>query len=110
MKDNLVPIRKDATGIAHYDSKKDTLYIPAQKAFPSYADYVQEVTRQIVHATGVPQRLGREGLSVDGVLAVTLGNSLNGALLSTGTAGDTSVSDDVSHGYTSIFRICILRL
>lgn len=67
MKDNLVPIRKDATGIAHYDSQKDTLHIPAQKDFPSYADYVQEVTRQIVHATGVPQRLGREGLSVDGV-------------------------------------------
>lgn len=67
MKDNLVPIRKDATGIAHYDSKTDTLHIPAQKDFPSYADYVQEVTRQIVHATGVPQRLGREGLSVDGV-------------------------------------------
>lgn len=67
MKDNLVPIRKDATGIAHYDSKKDTLHIPAQKNFPSYADYVQEVTRQIVHATGVPQRLGREGLSVNGV-------------------------------------------
>lgn len=67
MKDNLVPIRKDATSIAHYDSKKDTLHIPAQKDFPSYADYVQEVTRQIVHATGVPQRLGREGLSVDGV-------------------------------------------
>lgn len=66
MKDNLVPIRKDATGIAHYDSKKDTLHIPAQKDFPSYADYVQEVTRQIVHATGVPQRLGRQGLSVDG--------------------------------------------
>lgn len=69
MKDNLVPIRKDATGIAHYDSKKDTLHIPAQKDFPSYADYIQEVTRQIVHATGVPQRLGRDGLSVDGVKA-----------------------------------------
>ena len=69
MKDNLVPIRKDATGIAHYDSKQDTLHIPAQKDFPSYADYIQEVTRQIVHATGVPQRLGREGLSVDGVKA-----------------------------------------
>lgn len=67
MKDNLVPIRKDATGIAHYDSKKDTLHIPAQKDFPSYADYVQVVTRQIVHATGVPQRLGREGHSIDGV-------------------------------------------
>ena len=66
MKDNLVPIRKDATGIAHYDSKKDTLHIPAQKDFPSYADYVQEVTRQIVHATGVPQRLGREGIAANG--------------------------------------------
>ena len=66
IKDNLVPIRKDATGIAHYDGKKDTLHIPAQKDFPSYADYVQEVTRQIVHATGVPQRLGREGFSADG--------------------------------------------
>lgn len=66
MKENLVPIRKDATGIAHYDSKKDTLHIPAQKDYPSYADYVQEVSRQIVHATGVPQRLGREGVIVEG--------------------------------------------
>ncbi len=66
MKDNLVAIRKDSTGIAHYDSKKDTLHIPAQKDYPSYADYVQEVSRQIVHATGVPQRLGREGVVTDG--------------------------------------------
>ena len=65
IKDNLVPIRKDATGIAHYDSKKDTLHIPAQKDFPTYAGYVQEVSRQIVHATGVPQRLGREGMTLD---------------------------------------------
>lgn len=65
IKENLVPIRKDATGIAHYDSKKDTLHIPAQKDFPTYADYVQEVARQIVHATGVPQRLGREGMVLD---------------------------------------------
>ena len=67
IKDNLVPIRKDATGIAHYDSKKDTLHIPAQKDFPTYADYVQEVSRQIVHATGIPQRLGREGMTLDNV-------------------------------------------
>lgn len=67
IKDNLVPIRKDATGIAHYDSKKDTLHIPAQKDFPTYADYVQEISRQIVHATGVPQRLGREGMTLDNV-------------------------------------------
>lgn len=65
IKENLVPIRKDATGIAHYDSKKDTLHIPAQKDFPTYADYVQEVARQIVHATGGPQRLGREGVVLD---------------------------------------------
>ena len=63
VKDNLLPIRKDATGIAHYDVGKDTLYIPAQKEFPSYADYVQEVSRQIAHATGIPQRLHREGMS-----------------------------------------------
>lgn len=67
IKDNLVPIRKDATGIAHYDFKKDTLHIPAQKDFPSYADYVQEVLRQVVHVTGTPQRLGREGLQLEGM-------------------------------------------
>lgn len=66
IKDNLLPIRKDATGIAHYDAGKDTLYIPAQKDFPSYADYVQEVSRQIAHATGIPQRLHREGMVDDG--------------------------------------------
>ncbi len=64
IKDNLLPIRKDATGIAHYDAGKDTLYMPAQKDFPSYADYVQEVSRQIAHATGVPQRLHRDGMNV----------------------------------------------
>lgn len=65
IKENLLPIRKDATGIAHYDVGKDTLYIPAQKDFPSYADYVQEVSRQIAHATGIPQRLHREGMNVE---------------------------------------------
>lgn len=65
IKENLLPIRKDATGIAHYDVGKDTLYIPAQKDFPSYADYVQEVSRQIAHATGIPQRLNREGMNVE---------------------------------------------
>ena len=60
MRDNLVPIRKDATGIAHYDVQRDTVYIPAQKGFPSYADYVQEVARQVAHATGVSGRLNRD--------------------------------------------------
>ncbi|WP_418855831.1 MutS N-terminal domain-containing protein [Prevotella sp.] len=61
MRDNLVPIRKDATGIAHYDPQRDTVYVPAQKGFPTYADYVQEVARQVVHATGVNGRLNRDG-------------------------------------------------
>ena len=61
MRDNLVPIRKDATGIAHYDGSRDTVYIPAQKNFPSYGDYVQEVARQVAHATGVTGRLNRDG-------------------------------------------------
>lgn len=64
IRENLLPIRKDATGIAHYDVGKDTLYIPAQKEFPSYADYVQEVSRQIAHATGIPQRLHRDGMNL----------------------------------------------
>ncbi len=61
VKENLVNIRKDTTGIAQYDAKKDVVYTPAQKNFPSYGDYVQEVHRQIVQATGIPQRLNREG-------------------------------------------------
>ena len=60
MRDNLVPIRKDATGIAHYDGKRDTIYIPAQKNFPTYGDYVQEVARQVAHATGITGRLNRD--------------------------------------------------
>ena len=66
MKDYLVPIRKDGTGLAHYDSRTDTLHIPPQKDFSSYPDYAQEVVRQIAHATGVPQRLGRRGVAVEG--------------------------------------------
>lgn len=63
MRDNLVPIRRDPTGLAHYDGQRDTVYIPAQKNFPSYGEYVQEVARQVAHATAVSGRLNREGAS-----------------------------------------------
>lgn len=66
MRDNLLPIRKDGQGEVNYEMKKDTLHIPAQKDFSTYAEYVQAVTRQIVHATGIPQRLAREGVALDG--------------------------------------------
>lgn len=59
MRDNLVKVAKDGSGVAHYDPVKDTVYMPAQKEFPSYGDYVQETVRQIAQATGIPQRLNR---------------------------------------------------
>lgn len=62
MRDNLVPIRTDGSGVAHYDSEKDAVYMPRQKDFEHYNDYVQETLRQIVSATGHQQRLAREGM------------------------------------------------
>ncbi len=64
---NLVPIRKDGTGVAHYDSGKDVIYLPAQKNYPSYADYVQDALRQIVTATGHPGRMDRPGTAIEGM-------------------------------------------
>ena len=63
---NLVPIRKDGTGIAHYDSSRDIVHLPAQKNYPGYAEYAQEAVRQIVTATGHPQRIGRGGVETEG--------------------------------------------
>lgn len=62
MRDNLVAIQRDGSGIAHYDSAKDAVYMPRQKDFEHYNDYVQELMRQVVTATGHQQRLAREGM------------------------------------------------
>ncbi len=59
---NMVPVRTDGSGVAHYDSQKDAIYIPRQKDFEHYTDYVQETLRQIISATGHQQRLAREGM------------------------------------------------
>lgn len=59
---NLVPVRTDGSGVAHYDTQKDAIYVPRQKDFAHYTDYVQETLRQIVAATGHQQRLAREGM------------------------------------------------
>ena len=61
MRENLLPIRRDGIGVAHYDANRDLIHIPAQKEFDTYPENVQAVTREIVRATGVPQRLNREG-------------------------------------------------
>ena len=62
MRDNLVPVRSDGSGIPHYETDKDAVYMPRQKDFAHYHDYVQEALRQIVSATGHQQRLAREGM------------------------------------------------
>ena len=66
VKENLVPIRKDGTGIPRYDTAKDAVYMPDQKHFASYPDYVQELVRQVASATGHQQRLAREGMVMQG--------------------------------------------
>ena len=59
---NMVPVRTDGSGVAHYGSQKDAVYIPRQKDFEHYTDYAQETLRQIIAATGHQQRLAREGM------------------------------------------------
>lgn len=63
---NLVPIRKSTTGTAAYDTSKDAVYIPDQKHFGDYMDYVQELVRQVVSATGHRERMSREGMVMHG--------------------------------------------
>ena len=63
---NLVPIRKSTTGTATYDTDKDAVYIPDQKHFGNYMDYVQELVRQVVSATGHRERMSREGMVMNG--------------------------------------------
>lgn len=62
MRDNLVPVRSDGSGMPHYETDKDAVYMPRQREFEHYNDYVQEALRQIVSATGHQQRMAREGM------------------------------------------------
>lgn len=55
-------VRQDGTGVAHYDTEKDVIYLPRQRDFEHYNDYVQEMMSQLVSATGHQQRLAREGM------------------------------------------------
>ena len=63
---NLVPIRKSTTGIAEYNPQKDAIYMPDQKQFPEYEEYVRELIRKAVSATGHRERLSREGMVMNG--------------------------------------------
>jgi antirestriction protein ArdC len=67
--ENVIPIRKATTGIAGYDSVKDAVYMPDQKHYEHYNDYVQDLLRQIVEATGHRERNAREGMVMRGGVA-----------------------------------------
>lgn len=69
--ENLIPIRKSTTGDAVYDSGKDAVYIPDQKHYGEYRDYVQDMMRQVVAATGHRERQAREGMVMRGGMART---------------------------------------
>lgn len=62
MRDYLVPVRSDGSGMPHYETDRDAVYMPRQREFKHYHDYIQEALRQIVSATGHQQRLAREGM------------------------------------------------
>ena len=66
MAEGLIPVRRDGIGIAHYDSTRDIVHLPSQKHYADYPEYVQEAIRQLVTATGHPQRLGRPGAQIEG--------------------------------------------
>lgn len=66
IKDNLVPIRSGGVPVAHYDVGKDAVYMPDQKSYTHYPDYIHDMMRSIVRATGHSQRLAREGLVMRG--------------------------------------------
>lgn len=63
LKDNLVDIRLDTTGVAHYDRKQDAVYMPNRENYEHFNDYAQALVSQIVAATGHMQRLNREGMN-----------------------------------------------
>lgn len=66
IKENLVPLRSDGSPVAHYDAGKDAVYLPDKKSYPHYIDYVQDMMREIVRATGHQQRCAREGMVMKG--------------------------------------------
>jgi len=75
VRDNLVSIKKDGSGIASYDKQKDAVHLPAQNAYSSYSDYVQDMTRQVVSATTHPQRLNRRSSQTYDMLVTELASA-----------------------------------
>ena len=63
-RENMVEIRSDSTGVAHYDSKKDIVFLPKASSYEHYEDYARDAVSLLVTATGNGQRLAREGMVI----------------------------------------------
>ena len=61
-RENMVEIRSDSTGVAHYDSKRDIVFLPKASSYEHYEDYARDAVSLLVTATGHGQRLAREGM------------------------------------------------
>ncbi len=69
MRDNLVDIRHDGTGLTYYDSDKNAIHLSNQNTFEDYPHFVQEMLRNVTAATGHQQRMAREGMVAKGGVA-----------------------------------------
>lgn len=61
---NMVEIRPDSSGVAHYDSTKDVVFLPDVTSYENYEDYARDAVSLLVSATGHQQRLAREGMTM----------------------------------------------
>lgn len=61
---NMVEIRPDSSGVAHYDSTKDVVFLPDVSSYENYEDYARDAVSLLVSATGHQQRLAREGMTI----------------------------------------------
>jgi antirestriction protein ArdC len=61
---NMVEIRHDSSGVAHYDITKDVVFLPDVTSYENYEDYARDAVSLLVSATGHQQRLAREGMTI----------------------------------------------
>ena len=61
---NMVEIRPDSSGVAHYDSTKDVVFLPDVTSYENYEDYARDAVSLLVSGTGHQQRLAREGMTI----------------------------------------------
>ena len=61
---NMVEIRPDSSGVAHYNSTKDVVFLPDVTSYENYEDYARDAVSLLVSATGHQQRLAREGMTM----------------------------------------------